>query len=389
MERIFVNSLATAKSFLMYRCKRYFYLGSRATLCCLAVLACMAVIPKRQSASEVSPDDSEHVTPETPRKEVLSGDSAWIVSLHKTADSMEWSDQLVRHEWRLQQRPNSFDCRILDDRDCVVREGTRDICLEAFTALEQAGQMPVVRGPTVIVLHGLGESRRSMRPLVDFLRNHLDATIVSFGYASPKVGITEHANSLAGVIAGLPEANRISFVGHSLGNIVVRRWMGLAPAHDLARIERMVMLGPPNQGSQLAKMVSKIWVLAALSNGAARDLVLNWNDVARDLAVPDCPIGILAGGKGDDRGFSGLLEGDDDAVVRVAETHLEGADDFLLVPVRHAAMMRNDAVQRATVAFLKTGRFGEPLGPQPAAVQPDQPGVPALNPASPTDRLSP
>ena len=385
-----MNSLATANSLPMRRSKRHFFCFCvRATLCCLALLACIAATPNRLSALEATTDDSEHPTPQTPGTEIKSGDSAWIVSLHKTADSMEWSDQLVRHEWRLQQRPNSLDCRILDDRDCVVREGTRDICLEAFTALEQAGHMAVVRGPTVIVLHGLGESRNSMRPLVEFLRNHLDATILSFGYASPKAGITDHAHSLAGVIAGLPEANRISFVGHSLGNIVVRRWMGLAPAHDLARIERMVMLGPPNQGSQLARMASKIWVLAALSNGATRDLVLNWNEVARDLVVPTCPIGILAGGKGDDRGYSALLEGDDDAVVRVAETRLEGADDFLLVPVRHAAMMRSVTVQRATVAFLKTGRFADPLGHQPATLQPDQPGDPALNPATPTARLSP
>ena len=73
--------------------------------------------------------------------------------------------------------------------------------------------------------------------------------------------------------------------------------------------------------------------------------------------MPACPFGIVAGGKGDDRGYSTLLEGDDDAVVRVAETQLDGAADFLLVPVSHAAMMKNAAVQRATVAFLETGRF--------------------------------
>lgn len=54
-----------------------------------------------------------------------------------------------------------------------------------------------------------------------------------------------------------------------------------------------------------------------------------------------------------------FLKGDDDAVVRVAETHLEGADDFLLVPVRHAWMMKNATVQKATVSFLETGAFSE------------------------------
>jgi len=103
-------------------------------------------------------------------------------------------------------------------------------------------------------------------------------------------------------------------------------------------------------------------VLAALSNGAARELVLDWQRISKDLVVPPCPFGIVAGGKGDDQGYSGFLAGDDDAVVRVEETRLPGAHDFLVVPVRHAAMMKNPGVQRATSAFLRTGRF-PPVAP--------------------------
>ncbi|NDC63266.1 MAG: hypothetical protein EBZ59_04600 [Planctomycetia bacterium] len=286
-----------------------------------------------------------------------SSDAAWVALLQEATDSMEWSDELVRHDWRLQRRPGTDDFRILDPRDRPVGEGGRNACLETFTSLERSGTIPEVCGPTVIVLHGLGEGRRSMRPLVDHLRRELDATVLSFGYASTKAGIADHGRSLAAVIAGLPKANRISFVGHSLGGIVVRRWMAAAPAADRARLHRLVMLGPPNQGSELARLASRVWVLAALANGAARDLVVDWQSVSRDLAVPACPFGIVAGGKGDDRGFSPLLEGDDDAVVRVDETRLEGADGFLLVPVHHAAMMRNADVQRATVRFLTHGSF--------------------------------
>ena len=143
-------------------------------------------------------------------------------------------------------------------------------------------------------------------------------------------------------------------------------WMGLADEDDLSRVRRMVMLGPPNQGSELARMVAKISVLAAFSNGAARELVLDWKRISQDLAVPPCPFGIVAGGKGDDRGYSCFLAGDVDAVVRVEETKLPGSDDFLLLPVHHAAMMKNPTVQQATAAFLNTGRFPAPA--LPAAV---------------------
>lgn len=289
-------------------------------------------------------------------------DAAWLTKLTLAADGLAWSDELVRHDWRLQRCPGTDDWRILDPQEVCVHAGSAADCRGAFTRLEAAGTIPPLTGEAVLVLHGLGENRASMQPLVKYLRRQLDATVLTVGYASPRTGIDGHGASLGRVVAGLPEATRLSFVGHSLGNIVVRRWMHQAPAADLARVHRMVMLGAPNQGSDLARMTANVWLLSKLAHGAAKDLVLHWPEIAKSLAVPPCEFGIVAGGKGDGRGYSTLLTGDDDAVVRVAETKLDGARDFLLLPVSHAAMMKNDAVQQATVAFLKTGRFAAAAG---------------------------
>jgi len=288
---------------------------------------------------------------------VARRDAGWLEAWQRHREALEWTDEAVRHDWRLQRREGADTCRILDPRDGVVREGTPAECRAAFRGLGDAGMVPPVCGRTVIVLHGLGEGRDSMRPLVDHLRTAVDATVLSFGYASVKADIDAHGAALARVVADLPAAERLSFVGHSLGNLVVRRWMSLAPVEDLARTERMVMLGPPNQGSDLARMAGRVSWLASSAEGAARDLVCDWPRVAPRLAVPPCPFGIVAGGKGDDAGFSALLAGDDDAVVRVEETRLPGAEDFLVLPVHHAAMMRHPDVQRATASFLERGRF--------------------------------
>lgn len=307
-----------------------------------------------------------------PAEEVPHRDATWIEQLRRSREALEWTDELVRHEWRLQHRPQALPrgdaCRILDPDDRVVCEGTRGECEAALAALEQSGRVAPVRGHTVILLHGLGEGRDSMAPLAKHLRAALDATVLTFGYASVKADIDAHGRALDTVVSRLPHAETLSFVGHSLGNLVVRRWMALAAARDLARTHRMVMLGPPNQGSDLARMASRIWGLASLTEGASRDLVVDWPRVAPSLAVPACDFGIVAGGRGDDTGYSLLLEGDDDAVVRVAETRLAGARDFVVVPVHHAAMMKDTAVQRATAEFLQTGRFPEvpqqePRGP--------------------------
>ena len=319
-----------------------------------AALLILGLATSRAQADAPEPADPPAVATDT---RSTPPSDPWMESLRRAAEALEWSDQLVRHDWRLQRRPGSDAWRVLDSRDHVQSAGSEESCRTAFTALQTEGTIPAVNGSTVLLLHGLGEGRGSMRPLAAYLRQHHDATVMCFGYASPRTGIDDHARSLASVIDGLPETEQISFVAHSLGNIVVRRWMAAAPEGDRRRLHRMVMLGAPNQGSELARKLSQIWLLTTLSRGAARELVLDWPRVAREIVVPACPFGIIAGGLGDGRGYSPLIDGDDDAVVGVDETHLDGADDFLLLPVRHAFMMRDPAVQQATATFLETGRF--------------------------------
>jgi len=299
---------------------------------------------------------------------VASRDAGWLAAFRRSREALEWTDLVIRHDWRLQRHAREDRCRILDPADGTVRAGTEAECRGAFAALEADGTIPPQAGGTIVLLHGLGEGRDSMRPLAERLRAALDATVISFGYASVSADIETHSRALAEVVAGLPPRGPVSFVGHSLGNIVVRRWLALAGAEDRRRVHRVVMLGPPNQGSQLARMAAGIWGVATHVDGATRELVFDWQQVAPQLAVPECDFGIVAGGKGDDAGYSPLLAGDDDAVVCVAETRLPGARDFLLLPVHHAAMMRDPKVQRATESFLKTGRF-EADQPAPEATE--------------------
>lgn len=290
------------------------------------------------------------------------GNDIWNAVLREFregSDALDWSDHRVAHDWRIQRHSSGRQWRLLDPDDRVVVAGSQQSCRETFERLVATGVIPSVDGAAVLVLHGLGQSRRSMQPLVEHLRGKVDGTVMSVGYASPRASLDAHARALDAVIDALPETCPLSFVGHSLGNLVVRRWMATAKPSMLDRVQRMVMLGPPNQGSDLARLASKIWFLAVLSDGPARQLGLEWPQLADQLAVPTCEFGIVAGGTGDDRGMSLLLAGDDDAIVRVEETRLEGANGFLLLPVHHADMMRDQAVQRAAVCFLREGRFAE------------------------------
>ena len=313
--------------------------------------------------SVLSPCAPEQPTAAAPDTTPAQRDAAWLERMRRSREALAWTDEAVRHEWRLQRRPGSSDWRLLGPDERVRCAGSAAECRAAF----DAAAVPPVTGDVVVLLHGLGEGRDSMKPLAKHLRATVDATVLSYGYASVKAGIDDHAEALGRCVADLAQARRISFVGHSLGGLVIRRWHAIAAADTLARVHRVVMLGSPNQGSDLARMAARVWGVAATADGAARDLLVEWDKIAPRLAVPACDLGIIAGGKQDDVGYSGLLAGDDDAVVRVAETRLDGADDFLVVPVHHAAMMRHPEVQRATAAFLETGRFHTSAAPAPAA----------------------
>lgn len=285
----------------------------------------------------------------------------WVSQFFDTftaaTDALQWSDVRVVSNWRIQQHARSKTYRLLDLSDHAVIEGSLRDCLNELGSNIEKGSIDPVNKEVVVVLHGLGESRAAMQPLVSFLEENMTASILTFGYASPQAPLASHAHSLGRVLAGLPPTTTINFVGHSMGNLVVRRWLQDAQPEIIHRINRMVMLGPPNQGSDLAQLAASNPLLRNLASGAARELVLHWDRLSRELQIPQFQFGIIAGGKNDNKGYSPLLKGDDDAIVRVSETRLAGSDDFLVIPVRHSRMMYNTEVQEETLRFLLKGRF--------------------------------
>ena len=107
----------------------------------------------------------------------------------------------------------------------TVIEGSLGDCSTELCSNIEKGSVAPVKKEVVVVLHGLGESRGAMQPLVSFLEENMTASILTFGYASPQAPLASHAHSLGRVLAGLPPTTSINFVGHSMGNLVVRRWL--------------------------------------------------------------------------------------------------------------------------------------------------------------------
>jgi pimeloyl-ACP methyl ester carboxylesterase len=273
-----------------------------------------------------------------------------------------WADELFFRGWRIQRNAMADHYRLLDPTNCRRTSGTFDECRARLDEIKRQEKLPPMQGRAVVVLHGLMRSRGSMAKLCKYLEKEGGFTVVNVSYPSTRRSIADHARSLSRLIENLDGIEEINFVAHSMGNIVIRRYLGdtIDPATGRPRdrrLKRMVMLGPPNQGSEIASALAGNALFAALDGAPGQELGARWNAIKDKLATPPFEFGVIAGGRGDDKGYNPLLPGDDDGTVSVASTKLPGQKDSIVLPVLHSFMMKDPRVMEHTLRFLKEGRF--------------------------------
>ena len=281
-----------------------------------------------------------------------------------------WADEFYFHKWRIQRNVFTGHYRLLDEDNWRHAWGTLAECRSALDKIKLQRKLPPMRGKAVLLLHGLADVSSVMEPLAKRLEEQGGYRAFRVVYPSTRESIADHARSLARIIESLEGIEEIHFVGFSMGNIVIRRY--LADQTDPARgkrpdprIKRMVMIGPPNHGSELAADLAGNPIFQAVAGEPGQALGAHWVWEERSLAVPQFEFGILAGGQGNQKGLNPLLPGDDDGVVTVAGTRLAGAADFLVVPGLHPLLPRQSKVQECTLRFLKHGYFLSPERRQP------------------------
>ena len=278
-----------------------------------------------------------------------------------------WADVLFFHQWRIQRNVLTGHYRLLDQRNFRHASGTLESCREVLSEIRRWQQLPPMRGAAVLVLHGLFRSHSSMEPLCQYLAENGGYLVCNVEYPSTRAGIAEHAAGLANIVENLDGVEEIHFVGHSLGNMVIRCYLATAAAGTGLpdpRIRRFVMLAPPNRGSEIAAALAENELFQAIVGEPGRQLGAEWPWLEAKLRVPSCTFGIIAGGLGNATGFNPLLPGDDDGTVTVSSTRLEGACDFLLLPVLHSSIMHNERVMSQTLSFLRNGQFAREDVPQ-------------------------
>lgn len=228
------------------------------------------------------------------------------------------------------------------------------LLLPALLAASSAAQA----GDCVVLLHGLARTAGAMEPMQEALA---DA-----GFATANVDYPSRAHTIeelapiaveAGVDAcrALPDVGRIHFVTHSLGGILLRWYLA---EYDIAGLGRVVMLGPPNQGSIAADRMRNVPGYDWLNGPIGRQLGKGDDSVPLALPPANFEVGIIAGNRTIDPITSAVLPDPDDGRVSVDDTKLEGMKDFVVVEHSHAFLMRMQEPIELTIRFLKSGEFG-------------------------------
>ena len=214
----------------------------------------------------------------------------------------------------------------------------------------------IVSKENVILLHGMGRTSRSMSKIASSLENE-GYNVVNVSYPSTKKTIPALLQEVVKPeIAKLKivSNSKIHFVTHSLGGILVR---AILQTEDLPNGSRIVMLCPPNHGSEIVDKYKNKWWFKRLNGPAGQVLGTDKQSLPNQLKSIKYDVGIITGTKSYEPWFSRLMMGGDDGKVSTNSAKLDEMKDFLLVPLGHTFIMQNSVVINQITYFLREAVF--------------------------------
>ncbi|MBA64053.1 MAG: hypothetical protein CMJ76_16985 [Planctomycetaceae bacterium] len=273
-----------------------------------------------------------------------------------------WTDIRIQGGWRIQRNHYTNHCRVVDAKNIRQTWGSFDQCQQRFETFIEKGKIEPYKNKIIILLHGVIRTRNSLDTLGRYLKNRNAADVISWGYASTRQTISQHAEKFGELLSYFPVDAEIYLVGHSMGNVVVRRY--LKNKQD-KRIKRMVMLAPPNRGSAFSRAVNDNLLFETVWGVSGRELGGGFKKLEQQLGTPNFEFGIIAGHLESNLVHNPLLDGPNDLVVTVEETALSGGADFRTVNSTHTRIMNQRETLQYVQRFLKSGYFESPTTKKP------------------------
>lgn len=209
----------------------------------------------------------------------------------------------------------------------------------------------------VILLHGILRSKLDMLPLEKHLANK-GYTVLNILYPSRELSLEDISKFVDDKLQNCPDYHPdmvLHFVTHSMGGLIARYYIDTYQPKNLGKV---VMMGPPNTGSEFADWLTDVKILAplykAIYGPAGQQMRTDYKHKDQEITYP---LGVIAGNASINPLAPWILPGDHDGIVTVERTRITGMSDHLVMNTNHAFMMFNKSVMNQVTNFLKDGAF--------------------------------
>ena len=222
---------------------------------------------------------------------------------------------------------------------------------------EASSDSPTSKKECIILLHGMGRTKMSMLKAELQLKSK-GYKVVNLNYPSTDKTIDEITKS------AIPKALKLCgekvakthFLTHSLGGIIVRNYL---QKNKLRVGSRVVMLAPPNKGSEVTDYLKDFFLYKATTGPAGQVLGTDKDSFPNKLKPIGVEVGIITGNQTIEPWFSALIDGLNDGKVSVGSAKLKEATDFLVLDKTHTFIMMSEEVIDQAEHFFRLGAFNK------------------------------